>query len=754
MKRTVVLLLALILMLSSCNSGNRGEDVLKESGAPISSEEVNASKTPSATEEVTPEDLKAESFQIAKESYPRVDGNFATLPLSYAVYESLTGATHEEAEANITHCKPENSGPYFRLYTKEVDLIIATEPEQELLNISKEQGVSFTMKPIAYDALVFLANQSNPVHELTHQQIVDIYSGKIINWSEVGGETSEILPFQNENYTGSQYTMGNYVMKDVTMLPAPHYCLGYTESEQKTIATYDNRKNSLGYSSFYYETFMAKQQDQQILKVNGVEPSHQTIKDKTYPYITTYYAIIRSNEPTTSNTYQLYEWLTSKKAQKLIASHGYVPFDSRFDYSSIIPEIYEIDKASLLSNHANNTKKLLALKDNERIMLPLSEKTLLLIDNKVNITNYFNNAYYWLSTDSYAHIIDDQLPLALSVFTDYRTNNEVYEYENPNYGIYNLRSNSWILPFDHIRVGSTKRFLCSEDAIYDYEGNLLFKLKVGKELLYTLVGNVVYVNDISDIDYCDENILIVKQLKSFISDVNNQYRLHDRNDNPMLLSPDGDIVFDVATFQKLNKCKVSDFDYFFQYVNEETHSVIVKNNERYYITDFEGKIIESIPEEFRYVDNDVFFKYTDNGCTIRCFLSGEETEIVLSKGTLRLFSEYGSDSSINYPYSMFSQWNPDAQPATGCLYYYDKLITSCDSFYKFSDNCVVTYLNNSDNTVQTQIYVKDTCVYTSSLNEKIIYADENGMLIHRGNVFILSDYQGNILYKAYENIQD
>ncbi len=46
------------------------------------------------------------------------------------------------------------------------------------------------IKPIGKDALVFMCNETNPVDSLTDAELVEIYSGRIANWSQVGGRKS------------------------------------------------------------------------------------------------------------------------------------------------------------------------------------------------------------------------------------------------------------------------------------------------------------------------------------------------------------------------------------------------------------------------------------------------------------------------------------------------------------------------------------------------------------------------------------
>ena len=104
------------------------------------------------------------------DTYPKVDGSTATLPLSYAVFMAATGESDETAANNIAHTKTTNS--YQRLYDGEVDLLIVYEPAESIVERMKTEPLC--IKPIGLDALVFLANASNPVSSLSMEQLVDI----------------------------------------------------------------------------------------------------------------------------------------------------------------------------------------------------------------------------------------------------------------------------------------------------------------------------------------------------------------------------------------------------------------------------------------------------------------------------------------------------------------------------------------------------------------------------------------------------
>ncbi len=259
---------------------------------------------------------------IAPKDYPVVDGSTATLPLSQALYCYATGEDAAEAEKAIVHTKTTNS--YYRLYNGEADLLIVYEPPQEIIERMKSEEL--LIKPVGLDALVFMANEGNPVQSLTKKQLVDIYSGKIKNWRDVGGSNISLLAFQRPEGSGSQTLMQKLVMGDVAMEDGDNVFRYSTMADiLEGMTAYSGDANTLGYSVFYYANFMYSLPELRFMGVDGVMPSTQSIYDGSYPFVNAFYAVIRPDEPEDSDARRLFDWLTGQDGQQMVLDLGYVP---------------------------------------------------------------------------------------------------------------------------------------------------------------------------------------------------------------------------------------------------------------------------------------------------------------------------------------------------------------------------------------------------------------------------------------------
>lgn len=262
------------------------------------------------------------------ENYPKVDASLATQPLTNAFIKNFTGEDVDVSTLDYTNTHP----GYVRLINDEVDLIVVTEPSEEELQLAKEKGVELEVIPVVKEGFVFYVNSSNPVDSLTREQIQGIYSGEITNWKEVGGNDEEILPYQRPVNSGSQTGMLSLVMKNKKLMePLKENLLQTMAQIINYVSSYDNGRNSIGYSYYYYATTMFQTIDSEVagniklLGIDGVKPNNQTIQDGSYPYNTAYYIVINKADDENSAARKLANEMLSKRGQNVAKEAGYVP---------------------------------------------------------------------------------------------------------------------------------------------------------------------------------------------------------------------------------------------------------------------------------------------------------------------------------------------------------------------------------------------------------------------------------------------
>lgn len=247
----------------------------------------------------------------------RVDASLATQPLMDAYVEGLK-------DYNLKKDYTNTDPAYTKLINGETDLIIVTEPSSDELKRASDAGVELEVTPVVNEGFVFFTNVNNLVNGLSLKEIQDIYTDKITNWNQVGGDNAKIIAYQRPENSGSQTGMLSLVMKDKKIKEPKRE--EYIESMAgiiDAVANYDNSKDSIGYSYYYYATTMYGNENIKFLAVDGVSPNHDTIKDESYPLITAYYIVTLKDTENTAVS-KVKKAMLESKGQEIARNAGYI----------------------------------------------------------------------------------------------------------------------------------------------------------------------------------------------------------------------------------------------------------------------------------------------------------------------------------------------------------------------------------------------------------------------------------------------
>ena len=182
-----------------------------------------------------------------------------------------------------------------------------------LTDEEKADGLEETV--LARDGIAVVVNPDNPVKELTTQQIADIYTGKITNWKEVGGNDATIVLIGREAASGTRDGF-----ESITGTEDQCKYSQELTSTGDVIATVGQNPNAIGYAS------LASVSDEvKALKVDGVEPSEDTVKDGTYKIQRPFVLVTKSGTTLSDAAQAFYDWATSSDASDIISKAGAVP---------------------------------------------------------------------------------------------------------------------------------------------------------------------------------------------------------------------------------------------------------------------------------------------------------------------------------------------------------------------------------------------------------------------------------------------
>ena len=183
---------------------------------------------------------------------------------------------------------------------------------RELKDEEKEQGLTGTI--LAYDGIAIIVNPENPVEDLDVETIAKIYTGEITNWSEVGGEDSEIVLIGREAGSGTRDGF-----ESITGTEDNCKYRQELTSTGDVITTVAGNPAAIGYAS------VASVKDSvKMLTVGGVAPSEETIKDGSYIVQRPFVLVTKADTALSESAFKFFTYITSAEAREAISSAGVV----------------------------------------------------------------------------------------------------------------------------------------------------------------------------------------------------------------------------------------------------------------------------------------------------------------------------------------------------------------------------------------------------------------------------------------------
>lgn len=202
-------------------------------------------------------------------------------------------------------------------------LIFAFRPSEAQIAAAAEAGKELEITPIGYDAFVFFVNDGNPVNSLTVRQLRDIYTGKLTNWRDAGGRNAAVVPFQRYAGSGSQSRMERFMAGETLLTPEREHRFRYMRGIVTHVARYKNSRYAIGYSYLYYVNVMMEGGGVKLLGVEGVMPTPEALRDKTYPLAEEICIVTAGSAK--PEVKQFIEWTLSPQGQAMLETIGFVP---------------------------------------------------------------------------------------------------------------------------------------------------------------------------------------------------------------------------------------------------------------------------------------------------------------------------------------------------------------------------------------------------------------------------------------------
>jgi len=187
--------------------------------------------------------------------------------------------------------------------------------KNEEVKLAVEKGAYPVPFAIAYDCIVPIVHPSNPVKNLTMDQLRAIYMGTIKNWKEVGGPALQIVVVSRDTSSGTYEVWEQKVMKKERV-----YAGALLQASNGAIVqAVSKNRYAIGYIGLGYINTSVKP-----LTVNGIKGSERTTLDGTYPISRALYMFTRG-WPTGDTLNFINFVLNPQKGQRYVKEAGFVP---------------------------------------------------------------------------------------------------------------------------------------------------------------------------------------------------------------------------------------------------------------------------------------------------------------------------------------------------------------------------------------------------------------------------------------------
>jgi len=244
-----------------------------------------------------------------------IKGSTTVLPIAQAVAEAYMKI---QPETNISISAGGSGDGIKALLDKSTNIAMSSRDlKKEELSLASQNGVNPLVKTVAIDAIVPVVHPKNKVSNITIDQLAMIYTGKITNWKELGGDDLQIVMVSRDSSSGTFESWGQLVLKGEKVTPKAQL----QASNGAVVQVVSKNKYAIGYIGIGYLDKSIK-----ALQVNGIVATPKTALSKEYPIARGLY-MITNGEPA-GETANFMNYLLSRDGQVIVEKTGFVPLGS------------------------------------------------------------------------------------------------------------------------------------------------------------------------------------------------------------------------------------------------------------------------------------------------------------------------------------------------------------------------------------------------------------------------------------------
>ncbi|MFR6215800.1 MAG: phosphate ABC transporter substrate-binding protein [Enterocloster bolteae] len=246
----------------------------------------------------------------------RIKGSDTVLPVAQQTAERFM---NQHPDARVTVTGGGTGVGISALMDNTTDIAMASRPIKFSEKMkTKEAGQEVDEVIVAYDALAVVVHPSNPVKQLTRQQLEDIFRGKITNWKDAGGNDAPIVVVGRESGSGTRSAFEELLeLEDVCKYS------NELDSTGAVMAKVASTPGAIGYVSLDVLDDTVK-----AVKLEGAEPTEENIKAGSY-FLSRPFVMATKGEISEQNDLvkALFDYIYSEEGAEIVKSVGLIAVD-------------------------------------------------------------------------------------------------------------------------------------------------------------------------------------------------------------------------------------------------------------------------------------------------------------------------------------------------------------------------------------------------------------------------------------------
>lgn len=207
------------------------------------------------------------------------------------------------------------------------DIAMASrQVEQNETELAKKHNIVYQEYIVGFDGLVVLVNKSNPVENLTMEQLRDIFMSRIKNWKELGGEDRPIVLLSRESNSGTHMFFKEQVIRQSNKENKDEFSTKalLMPSSQAIVDEIYQNPNAIGYVGIGFMNDQTKAVSIAVKDSNNfVYPSIENVMNKTYPISRPLY--LYTNGIPKDTIKDFIDYTLSDEGQKVVVETSFVP---------------------------------------------------------------------------------------------------------------------------------------------------------------------------------------------------------------------------------------------------------------------------------------------------------------------------------------------------------------------------------------------------------------------------------------------